>query len=130
MVKKLTSYRHSAGDADPIPTTAEEEKMENLEDLVKQQQELEEKIRAIRESKRQEVIASMKLQMKTYQISIADLMEDADLPKRRRTSPVSEKTSLVPAKYQDSAGNQWSGRGRSPRWIAESGLPKEHFLIK
>lgn len=38
----------------------------------------------------------------------------------------------VAAKYQDPKNhkNVWSGRGRSPAWVAASGLPLDKLLIK
>src|SRR5262245_29742864 len=36
----------------------------------------------------------------------------------------------VAAKYKNPAtGQTWSGRGQLPKWIRESGLPKEQFAI-
>jgi len=39
----------------------------------------------------------------------------------------------LPAKYSDGAGNSWTGRGSTPRWLAEaiaSGKQKEEFAVK
>lgn len=36
----------------------------------------------------------------------------------------------LPAKYRDPiSGDTWSGKGPSPKWIKDSGKPKENFLI-
>jgi len=92
---------------------------------------LEEKIRLLRDAKKQEKIASMLAEMKIYGITLEDLMDAEDQPKsRRRNSSSDAKTSTAKVKYQDSAGNTWSGRGLTPRWIKDSGRPKEDFKIK
>lgn len=39
----------------------------------------------------------------------------------------------LPAKYADENGNTWTGRGSTPRWLAEaiaSGKTKEDFAVK
>lgn len=131
MAKKLTSTSRSYDDINPISPTLEGSKIENLEDLVKQQLALEERIKAIREAKKQEKIASMLAEMKIYDISLEDLMDAEDQPKRRRRNgSANEKKSNLPALYRGPNGEQWSGRGRSPRWLTESGMPKENFKIK
>ena len=38
----------------------------------------------------------------------------------------------VPVKYMDKNGNKWTGRGRTPRWLAEyeeNGGSRDDFLI-
>ena len=105
--------------------------MESLEDLVKQQLELEEKIRAIRHAARQEKIVYIFSEMKILGITLEDLMDaQSQSKRRRRNSSPNEKNHDLPMKYLGPNGEQWSGRGRSPRWITESGMPKENFKIK
>ena len=131
MPKKLTSINRSSDDINPVSHALEGSRMENLEDLVKQQLELEEKIRLLRDAKKQEKIASIKSEMKIYGISLEDLMDAEDQPKRRRRNgSANEKASNLPSLYRGPNGEEWSGRGRTPRWITESGMPKEHFRIK
>ena len=39
---------------------------------------------------------------------------------------------IVPVKYMDKNGNKWTGRGRTPRWLAEyeeNGGSRDDFLI-
>ena len=105
--------------------------MENLEELVKQQLELEERIKAIREAKKQEKMASMLSEMKIYGITLEDLLDASDQPKRRRRNDaVIVKASKLPAAYRGPNGEEWSGRGLTPRWITDSGKHKDHFKIK
>jgi DNA-binding protein H-NS len=38
----------------------------------------------------------------------------------------------VAIKYRDEAGNTWTGRGKTPRWLVEAekaGKPRESFKI-
>jgi len=92
---------------------------------------LEERIKAIREAKKQEKIASMLSEMKIYGITLEDLMDAEDQPKRRRRNDLAiVKTSNLPAAYRGPNGEEWSGRGRTPRWITDSGRSKEDFKIK
>ncbi len=47
-------------------------------------------------------------------------------------SGANRKTSSVAVKYRDSSGNTWTGRGRTPRWLAEAethGKRRESFLV-
>lgn len=105
--------------------------MENLEELVKQQLELEERIKAIREAKKQEKMAFMLSEMKIYGITLEDLLDASDQPKRRRRNDAAiVKASKLPAAYRGPNGEEWSGRGLTPRWITDSGRPKEDFKIK
>lgn len=50
------------------------------------------------------------------------------VPTRRATAGVK-----LPPKFADENGNSWTGRGSTPRWLAEaiaSGKTKEDFAIK
>jgi DNA-binding protein H-NS len=52
-------------------------------------------------------------------------------PKRPNKESGTRKT--VAPKYRDEAGNTWSGRGKTPRWLSSalsSGLTIDSFLIK
>jgi DNA-binding protein H-NS len=49
-----------------------------------------------------------------------------------RTSGRATKGRKVAAKYQDSEGNTWAGRGAQPRWLTaaiKGGKKREDFLI-
>jgi len=60
--------------------------------------------------------------MRTYGLTLADLGVGV------KTKP-GKARQLVPAKYRNSAtGETWTGRGRSPLWLA--GKNKDDFLIK
>jgi DNA-binding protein H-NS len=60
--------------------------------------------------------------MRTYGLTLADLGSGA---KARNA----KTRQLVPAKYRNAAtGETWTGRGRSPLWLA--GRNRDEFLIK
>lgn len=68
------------------------------------------------------VIDDIRAKMKAYGISVADLSE-----RKAKRKPVKPK-------YRNpSTGETWSGRGRTPRWLAaheEAGKSRERFAIK
>lgn len=91
------------------------------------------KAEAARTAELQSVIDGMRENITTYGITAEDLFPTK---KRRgkgiaKTAAVAEAAlkSPVPPKYRDpKTGNEWSGRGRAPQWIA--GKNRDRFLIK
>lgn len=71
------------------------------------------------------VVAEIQSRMKEYGITLDDLRRGAKKTKSR---------SPVAAKYRNPAtGETWSGRGRTPKWLAEEltkGRAREAFLVK
>ena len=71
------------------------------------------------------VVAEIQARMKEFGITLDDLKGGAKKGKAR---------AAVAAKYRNPAtGESWSGRGRTPKWLAEElakGRSKEAFLIK
>lgn len=73
---------------------------------------------------RDEVIASIKEQIKTFNLTAFEL----DLSRTRGT-----RRTPVAIKYQDDNGNQWTGRGKQATWVRkalENGAKLEDFLVK
>jgi DNA-binding protein H-NS len=66
-----------------------------------------------------------------YGLSLSDLKQALGVGGRRsRRSPLAGRA--VPAKYRDSKGNTWTGRGRPPLWLVaaeKAGQKRESFLI-
>lgn len=102
------------------------------------------KLLAQAEEMRKEEIASVAKEvaakLNEYEISLSDLKaagyafatSDAG-PKFSKAKKAS--TGTVAMKYRDpkNASNEWSGRGRSPKWIQAyeaAGKKKDDFLIK
>jgi DNA-binding protein H-NS len=51
----------------------------------------------------------------------------------RQGKPALVKSTKLPAKFADAAGNSWTGRGSTPRWLAEAlaaGKSKDDFAVK
>ena len=81
--------------------------------------------------------------MKKLGVTIADLTaaggvhassKDKKSPGEKKTASKAGKRSAtpVPVKYRDEAGNTWTGRGKTPRWLVEAekaGKPRESFKI-
>jgi DNA-binding protein H-NS len=69
------------------------------------------------------VVAEIRARMMEYGITLADLKGGVKKTRARGT---------VAAKYRNPAtGESWSGRGRSPRWLADAlakGRAKDEFL--
>lgn len=82
-----------------------------------------EKLQAEAEIKRKEelsaAIAQIKALMSQHGITLEDM--GAGIKKTRKTSPLK-------AKYRDTvSGNEWSGRGRIPKWL--DGKNKDDFMV-
>jgi len=71
------------------------------------------------------VVAEIQARMKEFGITLDDLKGGVKKAKAR---------AAVAAKYRNPVtGESWSGRGRTPKWLAEElakGRTKEAFLIK
>jgi DNA-binding protein H-NS len=97
------------------------------------------------EAERNKAPAVKKVQalMKKLGVTIADLNgaggahsspKDKKSPGEKKTASKSTKKSAgpVPVKYRDEAGNTWTGRGKTPRWLVEAekaGKSRESFKI-
>lgn len=100
---------------------------------------------AAAEANKAPAIKKVKALMKKLGVTVADLGGDEGAARRGRP-PKSAKTNgkngaakprktrgAVAIKYRDENGNTWTGRGKTPRWLAEAekaGAKRETFLIK
>jgi len=85
------------------------------------------------------VIKKVKALMKKFGITVADLTGDEEPVKGRRgrkpgkaAKKGPKRGGTVAIKYRDGS-NTWTGRGKTPRWLAEAekvGAKREQFLIK
>lgn len=97
------------------------------------------------ESAKGPAIRKVKALMKKLGITVADLTEEAAAPVKGRrgrkpgsthagaAKPGRKAGSKVAIKYRDEQGNTWTGRGKTPRWLADAekaGANREQFLIK
>lgn len=96
--------------------------METLSDLIKQREELEAKIRQVRQEQTAEAIATARKLIAEYDLTESDLFGAS----RRRG--VAAGVSKVAPKYRNAeTGETWTGRGKPPRWIQDKN--REDFLI-
>jgi DNA-binding protein H-NS len=96
--------------------------MTTYQDYQKQIAELKRLASDARKSEAAAGVAKIKEIMQTYGLTVADIGGIG-----KANSAKSKKE--VAAKYRDTvSGQEWTGRGRSPRWL--EGKNKEDFLIK
>lgn len=88
--------------------------MTSLIDLMKQREELENKIQMIRESERQVAIETVKKIVDTHALSPYDIFDE--IPIR-----------VEPRFMNPETGEKWSGRGKTPKWL--EGKDRDLFLI-
>ena len=93
--------------------------MSQYEDLIRQRDLLDQKIKEIRETEKVNAIETVKKLIEEHQLKAEDIFS-------KKNSPVGKK---VPAKYLNPlTGETWTGRGKAPVWIA--GKERDSFLIK
>lgn len=77
------------------------------------------------QARKQEIasaVAQIKSLMEEYGITIEDLSKPSKSSAAKRES--------VPPKYRNPAtGKTWTGRGKSPKWIADA-VNRDQYLIK
>lgn len=82
-------------------------------------------------------IKRVKKLMKKLGITIADIT-GSDAPGKARLGRTPGKRGpkrggKVSIKYRDDAGNTWTGRGKTPRWLTaaeKKGTKRDRFLVK
>ncbi|WP_157268052.1 H-NS histone family protein [Azohydromonas aeria] len=106
--------------------------MANIQDLLKQREELERQIKQLQESSRSEAINTIKELMAQNNLSIEDLQSNTRSGGKKGES--GGKTGTVAPKYRDPAsGKTWTGRGLKPKWVTEaleSGKTLDDLAIK
>lgn len=88
--------------------------MSSLTDLMKQREELETKIRMIKESEKQIAIENIRKMVKLHMISPYDIFDE--IPIR-----------VEPRFMNPETGEKWSGRGKTPKWL--EGKDRQLYLI-
>jgi DNA-binding protein H-NS len=107
-----------------------EEIMTTYNDLLKQIESLTKQAEEIRKSELDGVIADIKDKMQKHGITVADLRGEKNASPR--ATKKSSSGSKVAAKFRSPAGETWSGRGRTPKWLAEAeagGAKREAFAV-
>ena len=102
--------------------------MTNLSTLIAQRTALEEQIKTLTETQRAGAIEQITAMMREHGLTSADFRTGT----RGASKPKSSDTKKVAAKYRDSAGNSWSGRGLKPKWLQAaiaSGKKIDEFAV-
>lgn len=87
-------------------------------DLLQQLQRLDQEIKVAKADYKKEGFAKIRALMAEYEITAEEL-----------SKKVGDKRKIVQAKYKDpETGATWSGRGRTPKWIA--GKDFYQYIIK
>lgn len=98
--------------------------MSDLQKLLKQKQELDQRIAATRAAEKDAVIADIKEKISLLGLTAADLGLQA-----RAGRPAGKTTTrTVAPQFRDPvSGATWSGRGKPPKWIA--GRDRTEFAL-
>ena len=97
--------------------------MNSLQELLKQREELEARIRQARQEHTAEAVATCRRLIAEYELTEQDLFG------ARRGARAASTGSKVAPKYRNNeTGETWTGRGKPPRWIQDKN--REDFLIK
>lgn len=97
--------------------------MSSLKELNAQIASLQAQVAEVRQREVGEAIVKVRSLIEEYQLSTEDIFP------RGRTKAVVKKTGKVAPKYRDPVtGNEWSGRGLAPKWLA--GKDKANYLIQ
>jgi DNA-binding protein H-NS len=105
--------------------------MADLQQLIRQQADLERQIAQLNSKGRQEAIDEIRKIMTEHGLTSEDL---ASTPRPRKAGTKLDGTErkAVAAKYKDAQGNQWTGRGLKPRWLTAAlgaGRKLEDFAV-
>ncbi|GAA5086409.1 H-NS histone family protein [Paenalcaligenes hermetiae] len=99
------------------------------QEIEKQIQKLQRKMRTLHSRQRRPVINSIVRSMQEYEITPEEIAQAFERRQKRAIT-----ASKAPARYRNpQTGDTWTGRGRPPRWITDAeqnGQSREQFLIK
>jgi len=122
---------------------ATRKKTRSLEQIQAEIARLEQEAKAIRDAEVGDVVAKVKVAIKHYGLTAADLglapKSVAKGPKAttkagKRGAPRGNASKTArPIKYRDDAGNTWVGHGKRPKWFVDAlagGKTAEDLLVK
>lgn len=116
--------------------------MNNLVDIQAQIQKLQKQAADIRAKEFDKTVQEIREKMAAFGITVKDLQAVATTKKSRIKVAAVKKVGTgrskragiaVAAKYKGPNGESWTGRGLTPRWMADllaQGRTKEEFLIQ
>lgn len=100
----------------------------SLAELLKQKADLDRQIASAQSEVRSKAIADVRALMAEHKLTVADLA----VPSKSKSLRSKTQHRPVAAKYRDSEGNSWSGRGLRPRWLTAAivaGRRLEDFAV-
>ena len=95
--------------------------MATSKELMAQMELLEKQLIEVREAEIADALAKVLALVAEYGLTERDIFG------KKRGRKASGIRAKVAAKYRDKDGNEWTGRGRAPKWIA--GKDRNKFLI-
>jgi DNA-binding protein H-NS len=96
--------------------------MSSLKDLIAQREAIDKQIKEMQLLKRSEAISQAKVLISENGLTAQDLFEVAT----KSDKAVSKKLAM----YCDPVSSKtWTGQGRTPKWITDTGKDKSDFLI-
>jgi len=114
--------------------------MSNLVEIQSQIEKLQKQAREIKSREFDKTVREIRVMMEAFGITVKDLTSEKSRSAKPKVKQIraggtakKKNTSAVPAKYRGPAGETWSGRGLTPRWLAAlvaQGKSREEFAIK
>jgi DNA-binding protein H-NS len=105
--------------------------MADLQQLIRQKADLERQIAQLNSKGRQDAIDEIRKIMAEQGLTSEDLASPGRARKAGTKLDGTERKAVA-AKYKDDQGNQWTGRGLKPRWLAAAlaaGRKLEDFAV-
>lgn len=105
--------------------------MADLQELIRQKADLERQIAHLNSQGRQDAIDEIRKIMSEHGLTTDDIAAPAKIRKGSAKVDTGERKAVA-AKYKDGQGNQWTGRGLKPRWLAAAlaaGRKLEDFAV-
>ncbi len=117
--------------------------MSNLVEIQSQIEKLQKQASEIRSREFDKTVQEIRAMMDAFGITVKDLSSGKSRGAKSKSKKVAatrvggpgkkKSTSVLAAKYRGPAGETWSGRGLTPRWLAAllaQGKTKEEFAVK
>jgi len=105
--------------------------MADLQQLIRQKADLERQIAQLNSKGRQDAVDEIRRIMAEHALTSDDIASPARARKSSTKLDGTERKAVA-AKYKDGQGNQWTGRGLKPRWLAAAlaaGKKLEDFAV-
>ncbi|CAG4898489.1 H-NS histone family protein [Paraburkholderia gardini] len=103
--------------------------MASYKQLTAQLEKLHKEVAVAREKEMAQVVADIRLLIEEFDITAEELGFAASGTKGTKSAKAKGLKPALPARYRNpKTGETWSGRGRSPGWLA--GKNRERFLIE